>query len=406
MNQKQKSILVVTELYPNTDNSFLGTFVVNQLQELRHYYHIVVIVPYAIGLREWMLNKKQKPIHLNNFTVYYIPQYPLMLLLLRTFKILDWPAVSYWNKKYIAPKILRLAKKLHDKYQFSLVHGHESYIGDEATIIGQILRIPSIVTIHGLYDYHKQGFGGKVMKRVVSNLNRADRLFAVSKIAATSYQQNGVNHEIDIVPNGIDERALKAMKPIPEKWQKIIKGKTVILTVGFFVKEKRFEQVIEAAAKLKEKYGGSFAILMIGRGELESRYKKLIKEKCLENHIYIVGQIPPNEMMSYYNACDFLVHPSIIESFSMACLEAASAGKPFICTSNIGLTEYITPNKEAFIIPPDNIEALTEKMDILLSSANLRKQMGEAGRETAQKFIWKNQIHQTLSIYEQLIQAK
>ena len=154
-----------------------------------------------------------------------------------------------------------------------------------------------------------------------------------------------------------------------------------------------------------DKYDESFIILMIGRGELKTTYQKLIQYNKLEKYIYIVGQVHPAEMMSYYSACDFLVHPSIIESFSMACLEAASAGKPFICTSNIGLTEYITPNKEAFIIPPDNIEALTEKMDILVGDKKLREQMGGAAKQTAEIFTWDRQIHKTLAIYEQLIQA-
>lgn len=174
----------------------------------------------------------------------------------------------------------------------------------------------------------------------------------------------------------------------------------------FFLKEKRFEQVINAAAELKGKYGDSFVVLMIGRGGLEGYYKKLIKEKNLENQIYIVGQIPPSEMMSYYNGYDFLAHPSIVESFSMACLEAASAGKPFICTSNIGLTEYITPNKEAIIISPDDQNAVVKKMELLLIDEKLREKMGEADRLTAQKFLWKNQIRKTLSVYEQLIRSQ
>lgn len=402
MKQGKKSILLITELYPNNDNSFLGTFIVSQIEALKQHYRIVIIVPYASGIREWLQNKQQTPVHSKNLNIYYVKQYHRWLAWL---KKLPLGIYFFINKKYIKHQVLLLAKKLHKNHQFILVHGHESYIGDEAVNIGKKLRIPSIVTIHGLYNYHKAAVGRATMINITMNLNHANRLFAVSKVAATSYQKNGVNREIDIIPNGLNDNTLKFAPPLSEKWQKIIKNKTIILTVGFFAKEKRFEQVINAAAKLKEKHGDSFVVLMIGRGGLEEYYKKLIKEKNLENHVYIVGQIPPSEMMSYYNACDFLAHPSIIESFSMACMEAASAGKPFICTSNIGLTEYITPNKEAFVIPPDNIDALTEKMDILLQNTGLRQQMGVVAKQTAETFLWKNQIHKTLAIYEQLTQV-
>lgn len=402
MINKQKSILIITELYPNTDNSFLGTFIVSQIEALRQYYRIVVIVPYALVIRNRLKNKRQKQIHLDNLDVYYIKQFPRWLAWLK-----KMPLAIYFfiNKKYIKHQMLSLAKRLHKDHQFILVHGHEFYIGDEAVNIGKKFHIPSVVTIHGLYNYHKAAVGRATMMNITMNLNHANRLFAVSKVAATSYQKNGVNREIDIIPNGLNDNTLKFVLPLPKKWQEIIKGKTAILTVGFFVREKRFEQVIEASAKLKEKHGDSFVVLMVGRGELEASYRKLIREKNLEKHVYIVGQIQPNEMMTYYSACDFLAHPSIIESFSMACLEAASAGKPFICTSNIGLTEYITPNKEAFVIPPDNIDALTEKMDILLQNTGLRQQMGIVAKQTAETFLWKNQIHKTLAIYEQLTQA-
>jgi glycosyltransferase involved in cell wall biosynthesis len=131
----------------------------------------------------------------------------------------------------------------------------------------------------------------------------------------------------------------------------------------------------------------------------------LISKNGLNQQVIIVGQVNPSNMDSYYNAADFLVHPSIIESFSMVCLEIMSAGKPFICTSNIGLVEYITPNEEAFVISPDNVDALTEKMEVLLKDTKLRQMMGEKSKLTAQKFLWSNQINKTISVYEQLIKS-
>src|SRR3989338_6026097 len=201
MDQKKRPILLITELYPNSDNPFLGTFICSQIRELARYYRIVVIVPYCISIANlW----KKQPIHVHqeNTDIYYIKQYPRWLAWLK-----KMPLGIYFfiNKKYIKYQILSIAKKLHNKYHFSLVHGHESYIGDEAVNIGKKLDIPSIVTIHGLYDYHKVAIGRAAMLNITANLNQANRLFAVSKVAAISYQKNGVNREIHIIPNGLNE---------------------------------------------------------------------------------------------------------------------------------------------------------------------------------------------------------
>ncbi|MDO9399729.1 MAG: glycosyltransferase [bacterium] len=165
------------------------------------------------------------------------------------------------------------------------------------------------------------------------------------------------------------------------------------------------EQIIYAITKLK-KHQDSFVLLIIGRGELEQFYKKIIKDNRLKNQVYIVGEVAPHEIMSYYTICDFLVHPSIIDSFSMACLEAMSAGKPFICTKNIGITEYIKNNKEAFIISPDHLNQLVEKIDILLSNSKLRKKMGKAAYQTSLKFQSNNLKYKFIEIYEEFIKTK
>src|SRR3989344_2152793 len=190
MSVAKRNILIVTELYPNADNPFIGTFVSSQINELRKYHRIVLIVPYLISFSRRASKHQPSHIQEKNVDIYYFKQYPFWILIPRIFKLLTSQAFSFLNKKYVSRKILRLAKKLHSTYHFSLVHGHESYIGDEAGVVGKKLGIPSIVTIHGLYDYHKLGFGERVMNIVVRNLNLATRLFAVSKIAASSYQKN------------------------------------------------------------------------------------------------------------------------------------------------------------------------------------------------------------------------
>jgi len=394
MNQKP-AILIITELFPNEEISFLGSFVFSQLKALGEYYKIVVIVPVSLKVKTGSRFVKS-----GDMDIYYIKSYASFVpLILCRFGLCKPGKAFVWRKRILAKSIEILSKKINNKYHFDLVHGHEPYVGDEAAVVGKKLNIPSVVTIHSLYEYHQRLFGADILPKIVKNLNQADKIFAVSKISAESYLRNGVNHDFEIIPNGIGDYKTSSL---PDSLKSALRGKTVIMCVGFFVVEKRIEQLVYAAAELKKKYKNSFAVIIIGTGALENLYKEIAKNNGMEDQILILGQIPPSEIMSYYAFSDFVVHPSVIESFSMVCLEAMAAGKPFICTSNIGITEYITNEKEAFIIPPDNIGSLVEKIDILLGDPSLREKMGRAAGETAQKFRWKNQIGKILKIYSSL----
>jgi len=394
------TILIITELFPYEDNSFVGTFVVNQIKALKKNYNFVIIVPRFFGFSI----KKQIFKQQDNIKIYYIRQYSFFLLASLKLKILKPQTIAFINKIFIRKKILKLSKKLHKKYNFSLVHGHESYIGDEAGHVGNKLHIPSIVTIHGLYEYHKLGWGEKVMQLIIKNLNKSNKILAVSRIALNSYQKNGLrNEKNEIIPNILNKQEAGLL---PVKWRNIIENKKVILTVGFFTEAKRIEQVIYAFVELRKKYQDSFILLIIGRGKLETFYKKIIKDNNLENQVYIIGEVAPNKIMSYFQICDFLVHPSIVDSFSMTCLEAMSAGKPFICTQNIGITEYIKNNQEAFIVPPNDLNELTKKMDTLLINSELRKKMGRLAYQTSLKFQDNNLKHKLFKIYEEFIEIK
>jgi len=397
MNQIKPAILVITELFPNEEIVFLGSFVFNQLNELAKLYRIAVIVPVSF-------KSKVKPgfAKRGDFEVYYIKDY-FLAILSAMFKLglFNLDVLIALRKKFLRRKIIGLAKKLDKKYKFRLVHGHEAYTGDEASGAGRMLGIPSIITIHGLYDYHRQLFGQTAMKTVVENLNSADRIVAVSQIAADSYCANGVKKSFQIIPNGIGNICAGS---IPEPLRGYLKNKTVILSVGFFLEAKRFDQAIYAAAQLKEKYK-NFVLLIIGTGPLESQYEQIAANNGMEDRIRVLGQIPPSEIMSYFAAADFILHPSVVDSFSMVCLEAMAAGKPFICTKNIGITEYVTDGKEAFIVPPDDIGALTEKIDLLLKNSGLRKTMGQTAYRASIKFRWDNLIPKISDIYFDLLKV-
>jgi len=401
MLNKKASLLIITEPFPNINNSFLGTFVVNQINELTKTYNVVVITPFAPSIYNLFIKHQQKKIHNGNLTVYYIRYYPLWMVGLRILRLISASTLCFFNKRYSSKKIIKLAVKINNKYKFDLVHGHEVYIGDEAVRVGETLNIPTIFTLHGLYLYHLKCFGQKVIDLAMNNLKRFNQLISVSKTAANSYLINGLDRaDIEIIPNGTIPQ--HGSKPSDEILS-FTNNKTVLLTIGFFVPEKRINQSIEALSNLKLSGYRDIVLLIVGTGKLESKLKSLVKKLNLTDSVLFTGQISPEQMSSIYSVTNILVHPSIVDSFSMVCLEAMSYGIPIICTKNIGLVEYIHPGHDSIVIEPDSQTQLQNAIKKLIENPNLRAIISQQGKLTAQTLTSSQQVLKIKNIYEKYI---
>ena len=383
--------------------SFLGTFVYRQLQHLKNRYNIVVLTTHYIPLTKRHVFRQPRYEFRDGIHVYSLssPAYWLFGFGMVHRRLLDFALI---DKMLTSRKIAKFARHLHVKYHFSLVHGHETYVGDEAARIGQMLGIPSIFTLDGIYWYHAKNFGNAALNRAVANVNACDRLIAISRISAESYQSHGVCRVFDIIPNGIDPQkpCSQCPKP-PDDIATFARDKFVLLTVGFFAAEKRIERSIGTLARLHQDGIRNTVLIIIGKGRLLPRYRSIIEQERLGHAVRIVGELPPQGMSAYYSVTDVLVHPSVVESFSMVCLEAMSHGKPIICTSNIGLVEYLHPGRDAIVIPPDDPEALYQAVLGLIQDPSRRRALGEEARHTATRLSWSDQVRRIERLYEQVL---
>ena len=91
----------------------------------------------------------------------------------------------------------------------------------------------------------------------------------------------------------------------------------------------------------------------------------------------------------------------------MVILEAMAASKPVIATHVGGIPELIYDGETGILVPPEDVEALTGNIILLLKNKDKAQRMGLAGRKRVEKnFDVQVMVRKTEEVYEELLAEK
>lgn len=96
-----------------------------------------------------------------------------------------------------------------------------------------------------------------------------------------------------------------------------------------------------------------------------------------------------------------------MEGLPKSLIEADAIGRPIITSNSVGCKETVVDGENGFLIKPKDVDALTEKLDLLIGNAELRKSMGQASRKYAEKYFDIEIVKERhLNIYNELLGKK
>jgi glycosyltransferase involved in cell wall biosynthesis len=103
---------------------------------------------------------------------------------------------------------------------------------------------------------------------------------------------------------------------------------------------------------------------------------------------------------------DLVVMPSLRESFGIVALEAMAMKVPVIASRIGGLAEIVVNEKTGFLVPPGDADALAEAIRTLTENPEMRRNMGEAGRQrVAEVFSIESTIRRTEELYLECLEG-
>lgn len=154
-----------------------------------------------------------------------------------------------------------------------------------------------------------------------------------------------------------------------------LKDKTVFAFVGRLNVDKGVFELLDAFAKLQNKYS-RIALLLIGNfdGDLPIRLHGIRNNP----DIIITGWI--EDVPKYISAADVMVLPSYREGFSMVIQQAMAMAIPVITTDIPGPSEVIENGISGLLVQPKSTESLFDAMNWTISHSKQCQMMGASGR--------------------------
>ena len=139
------------------------------------------------------------------------------------------------------------------------------------------------------------------------------------------------------------------------------------LTVARLHWIKGLEYTLEALAKLDSI---DFNYTIVGSGSEYERLVLVINQLNLRNKVELVGHIPHEAILPYYEEADLYIQYSIEEGFCNAVLEAQTMGVLTVVSDASGLSENIIHNKTGWVVPKREPRLLAKKIKNILLMEN------------------------------------
>ncbi len=224
-----------------------------------------------------------------------------------------------------------------------------------------------------VFDYYSQ-------KYVRQNINQIKGLICVSTKNLNESNSLGLlshNPKTIIKPNSINPTEFyKGSKEEARRKLGFALEDKIAIFVGAFSERKGVLRVVEAVEDNKK-----LKLILIGSGDQKPESKNII----------FSGRVPHNEIVTYLNASDVFVLPTLAEGCCNAIVEAMACGLPVI-SSKLEFNDDILDSNNSIKIKPQDVNEISVALKKIISDENLRYKLSKGAEETAKDLTIKKRV--------------
>jgi len=222
--------------------------------------------------------------------------------------------------------------------------------------------------------YHK--------RKLKCDLRRTSLLLCQTAVAENRLRETfAYDGPTAICPNAVSTWAIPDERgvPVPEPLAPLA-DRTKLFCLARYYPHKNLEAIVRVFDRFREHLRDTVVFLTIAEDQhpYAKRLLRSIRQKGLQNSIRNVGPLQQVELAGYYQHCDALLFPTLLESFSATYLEAMRFDCP-ILTSDLDFARGVCGDA-AIYFDPWNPESIKEAILRLKGDAPLAQELARRGR--------------------------
>jgi len=385
-----KSILFLTNTYPDFDTSYRGIFVKKMATLLKEQgYEITVVTPKVY--RQSRYKERQ-----DGMEVYRFPFLSGNKLLIEYGKIPYGRMILYYLMGFF------FALYAGFKNNCDLIHVHWAIpTGLIGVFLRLLIRRPLLVTVHGS-DFRLATEGSALLRRLFLWVcTRANHLTCVSGVLRGGMERLGVpQQKISTFPMGVDGKFLdvgRQRNDVPtERPLTVISNRNLLPLYNLSL-------LIHSIPGVLEKEPGTL-FLIAGEGTQRSDLEKQVKELKVEKSVRFLGRVAHESMPELLLNSDIYVSTSLSDGTSVSLLEAMAAGAFPIVTAIPSTLEWIKDGENGFLVPATEERVLAERIVRVIRDRTLLKKGRQANMKIVQeRALWPVTIGRVREIYSKIL---
>jgi glycosyltransferase involved in cell wall biosynthesis len=288
-----------------------------------------------------------------------------------------------------------------------VVHTHLGSADVVGGLAARKLAIPAVSTLHVMeWEWIRRG-RARARLRLMSAVRRrcAARVITVSEAARRSYldQRLDTPERVVTVHNGIVDRAEPGAGEVVRAELGIPAEAPVIATLSVLRHGKNHDLSAAAATLLSDRFP-DLRLLILGEGPERARIEH--ETRHLGDRVVFTGH--RDDVLRVLDAVDVVVHPTSVDAFPTALLEAMAARVPAVATAVGGIPEAIEDGVTGVLIdPPPTSESLAAAVAPLLEDPAARLRLGARGRERfEERFTADRWIARLFEVYRRVTRGE
>ena len=237
-----------------------------------------------------------------------------------------------------------------------------------AMLTSELTGIPYSFTLHGPADFldpYRWKIGEKAARaRFVATISHYARSQLMFHTPAEHWDR------LHIIHCGVDPARYSGQSTAEA-------GETRLIFVGRVAPVKGLRLLVEAMRRLADELP-ELRLTVVGDGEDRALIEDMARP--LGERIHFTGYLSQDEVAEALANADIAVLPSFAEGVPVFLMEALASGKPVIATQVAGVGELVKTGETGLLVPPGDVDSLTDAIRTLATDPAKRSAMSQAGR--------------------------